>query len=80
MPPDYGYPPEVVAGFLRGTWRFMLSAADASLGDPSDGYRLVQRWCWFSLAMPEYPTGDIYDHDTERWTSLGLAWKAMVGN
>ncbi|MGC9522816.1 MAG: hypothetical protein ACP5HG_13155, partial [Anaerolineae bacterium] len=48
MPEDYGFPPETVGTFLEETWRFFLSASNPTLGDPHDGGRLVQMWCWFS--------------------------------
>jgi hypothetical protein len=80
MPADYGYPAEVVASFLRETWRFFLNATDAALGDPSDEGRLVQRWCWFSMAYPDYPTGDLVDMGTGAWTPLGQAWLLMVAD
>jgi hypothetical protein len=57
MPEDYGFPPERVIRFLRGTFEFFLTATDPSLGYPADDYRLVQRWCWYSLDAPDtyYP-------------------------
>ncbi|MFO7743373.1 MAG: hypothetical protein R6X31_13795 [Anaerolineae bacterium] len=60
MPEDYGFPPERVVGFLADTFDFFLTASDPALGYAGDDYRLVQRWCWFSLDAPEggYPTGD----------------------
>jgi len=78
MPADYGFPPDVVATFLRETWRYFLTATDPALGDPNDGGRLVQRWCWFSMEFADYPTGDILDSEANRWTTLGYAWLAMV--
>jgi hypothetical protein len=78
MPADYGFPPDVVETFLRETWRYFLTATDPALGDPNDGGRLVQRWCWFSMEFPDYPTGDILDSEANRWTTLGYAWLAMV--
>ena len=80
MPSDYGFGPDRAAEFLEQTWRFFLSATDASLGDPGDGGRLVQRWCWFSLAWPDYPTGDLMVMETGQWTELARAWMAMVGD
>ncbi len=78
MPEDYGFPPDVMAEFLRETWRFFLTASDVSLGDPTDSGRLVQQACWFSLAFLEYPTGDLVDRETGVWTPLGLAWLSMM--
>ena len=80
MPADYGYPPEIVAAFLQDTWRFFLTAMDGTLGDPTDEGRLVQKWCWFSMAYPDYPTGDLMDMDTKAWTPLGRAWLAMAAD
>lgn len=79
MPPDYGFPTQRVAQFLEETWRFFLTASDPRLGDPSDGGRLVQRWCWFSLGTPDYPTGSLIDTDTGQWTPFAQSWFALVG-
>ena len=78
MPEDYGFPPERVQTFLRETWRFFLTATDAALGAPADGGRLVQRWCWYSLADPVYATGNLVTLDSLEWTPLGRAWVAQV--
>lgn len=79
MPEDYGFPPERMAEFLRETWRFFLTAADGGLGDPSDGGRLVQQWCWFSMYYEVYPTGNLIDARGQ-WTPLGRAWLSYVSD
>jgi hypothetical protein len=76
MPPDYGFPLERVAAFLQETWEFFLTATDPDIGNPYDGDRLVQQWCWFSLADPLYPTGDLVNIQTGEWTPLGQIWIA----
>jgi len=38
-----------VIDFMYGTFDFLLQATDRSTGCPSDEYRLVQRWLWYSL-------------------------------
>jgi hypothetical protein len=78
MPEDYGFPPERVVAFLRGTFDFFLTAADPALGDPADGYRLVQRWCWYSLDDTTYPTGRLFDPQTGAMTVVGEGWASMV--
>ncbi len=79
MPEDYGFPLERVAAYMRETWRFFLTATDGGLGDPSDGGRLVQRWCWFSMYYEVYPTGNLIDA-SGRWTPLGLTWLSYVSD
>ena len=79
MPADYGFPPERVAEFLAGTFDFFRSATDATTGYPSDDNRLVQRWCWYSLADTMYPTGNLFDPQTRQITPLGQAWVKYVG-
>ena len=79
MPADYGFPPERMAEFLRESWQFFLTATDSALGVPGDGGRLVQRWCWFSMGHPPYPTGDLIDFETGGWTPLGRVWIGYVG-
>ncbi len=78
MPPDYGFPEARMAEFLRETWQFFLTASDPALGDPTDGGRLVQRWCWFSLGYPDYPTGNIINLETGTWTPFGETWLSYV--
>lgn len=38
-----------VLDFMTATFDFLLTAVDPSLGYPTDGNRLVQRWLWYSL-------------------------------
>ena len=78
MPEDYGFPPERVVAFLRGTFEFFLTATDPALGDPADGYQLVQRWCWYSLDDTTYPTGRLFDPQTGAMTVVGEGWASMV--
>jgi hypothetical protein len=78
MPEDYGFPPERVVAFLWGTFEFFLTAADPALGDPADGYRLVQRWCWYSLDDTTYPTGRLFDPQTGAMTVVGEGWASMM--
>jgi hypothetical protein len=80
MPEDYGFPPDVVASFLIGTFDFFLSAADGGTGYPGDGNRLVQMWCWYSLddSVDYYPTGNLFDPHTGAMTPVGQAWVDYV--
>ncbi len=78
MPPDYGFPFEAVRDFLWKTFDFFLSARDEEIGYPGDDYRLVQRWCWYSLADTVYPTPNLFDPETRAITPLGEAFGEYI--
>lgn len=78
MPTEYGFPPQQVERFMLDTFEFFRTATDPDLGDPTDGYRLVQRWCWFSLADDRYPTGNLADRESGELTPLGQAFRAYA--
>ncbi|MCC6166059.1 MAG: hypothetical protein IT329_02415 [Caldilineaceae bacterium] len=60
MPAEYGFTPERVRRFMIGSFELLRSLRDPELGYPADGYRLVQRWVWFSAGDRLYPTGDLF--------------------
>ena len=74
MPGDYGFPPHQVEAFMLRTFEFFRTAADPALGLPTDGHRLVQRWCWYSLLDERYPTGNLLQGDGRHLTPLGEAF------
>jgi len=57
LPDDYldeygnSFAPERVAEFANRSLDYLENTADAGLGYPRDGYRLVQRWLWFSVQL-----------------------------
>jgi hypothetical protein len=60
---DRGFTVDRVNDFMTNTFRYLLYATDASLGMPSDGNRLVQRWLWFSLNSPPWKwNGSLFDY------------------
>jgi len=75
LPPDYGFPPEFVADYMRQVFDFLLTAANET-GYPPDNGRLVQYWFWYSLYDPgTYYTGNLFDRDTQSLTPLGQAYQ-----
>jgi hypothetical protein len=80
MPEDYGFPSERVVAFLWNTFDFFSTARDPTLGYPQDDYRLVQRWCWYSLNAPDsyYPQGRLLDPSTGQMTAVGQGWVDYV--
>jgi hypothetical protein len=81
MPADYGFGPGRVRRFLEATFDLFLTATDDAIGYPEDDNRLVQWWCWYSLAAPHdyYPTGNLFDPETKELTPLGAAFAAYKG-
>jgi hypothetical protein len=79
MPADFGFPPHVVAEFMRETFDFLVTAADETIGYPADNNRLVQWWFWYSVYDgQEFPTGNLYDPDTDTLTDLGQVFADYV--
>lgn len=78
MPPDYGFELDRVSEFIREVWYFFYTATDQGIGNPADGGRLVQRWCWFSLGVEKYPAGNLLIPPAGDWTPLADVWRSMV--
>ena len=74
MPAEYGFPPDRVVTFLRGSFDLFLRLRDPVMGDPGDDYRLVQQWAWYSLADTRYPTGNLFDPEAKVLTPVGVAF------
>ena len=79
MPAEYGFPPEVVGRFMADTFDYFLNARDPQIGYPADGDRLVQAFCWYSVADTVYPTPNLFDPKTRQPTILGELFRAYVG-
>ena len=75
---DYGFDYPQVRDFMLGSFDVMQNTTDAELGLPADGNRLVQRWCWYSLADEIYPAGNLADVNSGELTPLGRDLKAYL--
>ncbi len=54
MPPEHGFTDQRVNDFMSASFDYLLSAIDPLLGCPTDEYRLVQRWLWYSVNDKPY--------------------------
>ena len=86
-------PEQVRDSYMYPSFDFFLNHTDPTLGYPADGYRLVQRWAWYSLdddsrfsyydRMWDNLNGYLFYSGFEEGrpvglTSLGLYWKQYV--
>lgn len=78
MPESYGFPVEVVAGFMVDSFDFFLTAGDPETGYPADDNRLVQAFCWYSVSDTTYPTPNLFAPETRRITPVGEVFRAYV--
>ncbi len=78
MPESYGFPADLVADFLVGTFDYFLTAQDGEIGYPADENRLVQAFCWYSVADTMYPNPNLFDPQTKRITAVGEMFVAYV--
>ncbi len=73
MPQDFGFPSSRVNTFMNNTFDYLESSTDQTLGDPNDGFHLVQKWSWLSTS-DTYFNGWLYDlvsPDVYRPSSMG---------
>lgn len=69
----------MVERFMIDSFEWLLAAADPQTGHPEDGYRLVQRWLWYSLndhffwegLWARGYNGSLYDYQTKQPTRFG---------
>jgi len=78
MPASYGYPADMVASYLEQTFTWLSQTQDISIGYPKDGYRLVQKWAWFSIADPTYTSSNLGDLSNGRLTLVGEMFRSTV--
>ena len=78
MPVEYGFPPEFVAAYLRDSFHLLETMRDEDSGYPPDDFRLVQRWAWYSLSDPTFPTSNLADLENDRLTLVGQAYREYI--
>lgn len=81
MPAGWGFipdfTPERVNAFMNKTFDYLLSATDPVHGDPNDGYRLIQRFSWFSTDDTQF-NGRLFEPDTKARTAIGDNYAAYT--
>ena len=74
---------------MISTFDYLLHAYNSAIGLPDDGYKLVQRWYWYSLNgyVKIYPPeeekysygGTLFDPDNNKQiTNQGIAYKNYI--
>lgn len=74
-----------VGDFMVATFDYFRTTRDCSLGMPSDGCRLVQRWAWYSLDDDGVWTqsdfnanGALFSRNTGQITATGIRYRDWV--
>ncbi len=76
----YGFCDDRVKAFMRATFDYFMGAesVSSSLGYPADGYRMVQRWAWYSLNDDNFEATDTHSNlftpSTKQITAVGQAY------
>jgi hypothetical protein len=78
MPTSYGFPYETIASYLEQTFTWLYQARDETTGDPADAYHLIQKWAWFSISDPQYPSSNLGDLSTGNLTLVGERFRIVV--
>lgn len=75
----YTVPEAITADFFAKTTDWMLQTKDASLGMPTDGNRLFQKWFWYSVNDPmTHYGGTLVNPDTLKLTFVGGVWLNFI--
>ena len=64
LPARFGFPPSRVNTFMNNTFDYLLGTTDPALGDPMDGYHLIQRFSWYSTSDNAY-NGYLFERQGE---------------
>ena len=68
-----------VIDFLNRSFSYLENATDLSLGYPSDNYRLVQQWMWFSVNFSGAGyVSNLVTNDLSSLTAVGAAFRTAV--
>lgn len=82
MPERLGFSSDRVNRFMERSLDYLLNTTDQALGDPTDGYRLVQRLAWFSTVPSGEFNGYLYERDQPnapfRLSPMGENWVAYA--
>jgi hypothetical protein len=76
----YGFCDDRVRSFMLTTFNYFTGAesVNSSLGYPADGYRMVQRWAWYSLNDDNFESTDTHSNlfkpSTKQITVVGQAY------
>ena len=78
QPQFEGFTEDRIAEYLNASFTYLLYATDSSIGMQGDSNRLVQRWAWFALNVPEGRLGQqgawngtLFDPETHEITEVG---------
>lgn len=77
LPKEFGYTQEFIANYLTITSQWMLNYQDMEIGLDTDDYRLVQKFAWFSLSDPYFPSSNLANLEIESLTEIGAAFKQL---
>lgn len=77
MPADFGFDAARVNAFMNNTFDYMRTATDPVLGDPNDGFRLIQRWSWYSTTDQSF-NGWLFDPVSHQLSSMGANYAAYT--
>lgn len=78
LPEEFGYSHKFISDYLKQTGQWMLTYQDTEIGFPEDDYRLVQKFAWFSLSDPNFPSANLADLEKKTLTQVGESFKFLT--
>ena len=77
LPEEFGYTQEIISDYLKRTSEWMLTYQDEEIGFSEDNYRLVQKFAWFSLSDPNFPSANLVDLERKILTLAGNSFYSL---
>lgn len=78
LPEEFGYSQDFISDYLNQTSLWMLTYQDAEIGFPDDDYHLIQKFAWFSLSDPNFPSANLANLNKETLTLVGESFKLLT--
>jgi len=75
---QFDFSPAAVNQFMNDTFDYVLNATDPELGDPTDGYRMVQRLSWYSVNDDFNYNGWLFNSDDFQRSVMGDNYAAYT--
>ncbi len=77
IPEEFGFDQIFITNYLKDTSEWMLTYQNQEIGFPKDDFRLIQKFAWFSLSDPIYPSANLANLEKQTLTKIGNEFRQL---